>query len=138
MQHQDTAPATTGPTILIIDDDADLCQLLVEVLSDEGYQAITVEPPAALLAARTLTPALILLDVFMPGVDSHALGQSLRADRATQAIPIVLVTGMPDFVLAPFQADGGTWGYLAKPFDLVDLVATVHAQLAQVTAAGHP
>jgi DNA-binding response OmpR family regulator len=73
----------------------------------------------------------------MPGVDSRALGQSLRADRATQAIPIVLVTGMPDFVLAPFQTDGGAWGYLAKPFNLDDLVATVRAQLAPAAPAGH-
>jgi len=59
----------------------------------------------------------------------------LRADRATRAIPIVLVTGLPDDLLAPFRADGGAWGYLVKPFNLDDLVATVRAQLTQARAA---
>lgn len=66
----------------------------------------------------------------MPSVDGRHLCRRLVTDRATQAIPIVLVTVVPEFVLAPFRAYGGDWGYLPKPFTLDALCATVRAQLA--------
>ena len=137
MQHQHHDQVATGPRILIIDDDASLRQTMAEALGDEGYQAVAVEPTGGLEAARTHAPALILLDVLMPGTDGRTLCRRLRADRATATIPVVLVTGVPEFLLEPFRAYGGDWGYLRKPFTLDDLVATVRGQLAQATEAGH-
>lgn len=137
MQHQHHDQVATGPRILIIDDDASLRQTMAEALGDEGYQAVAVDQTKSLETARTLAPALILLDVLMPGTDGRALCRRLRADRATATIPVVLVTGVPEFLLEPFRAYGGDWGYLRKPFTLDDLVATVRGQLAQATEAGH-
>ena len=137
MKHECNRAAATGPRILIIDDDASLRQTMAEALGDEGYQAVAVDQTKGLETARTLAPALILLDVLMPEIDGRALCRRLRADQATRAIPVVLVTGVPEFLLEPFRAYGGDWGYLRKPFTLDELVATVRVQLAQATAAGH-
>ena len=82
-------------SILIIDDDLAIVDLLVEVLTDEGYIAYALSPSDSALASIVRhPPALILLDMRMPGLSSAELIAQLRDGRLAP-IPIVLITAAP-------------------------------------------
>jgi CheY-like chemotaxis protein len=113
---------STG-TILVIDNDAAIADLMVEVLTDEGYVAYAALSGADALASITRhAPALLLLDLHMPGMSGvELIAQLRRAGLAT--MPIVLLTASPRDA-APLLVPGAI-ECLAKPFDLDDLLACV-------------
>jgi DNA-binding response OmpR family regulator len=117
------------PPILIIDNDVTLRDLLVEFLAEEGYRATGLDGSAAPAAIQRERPALLLLDVRMPGLDGPALCRLLRADPRTQSLPVVFVTALPEHTLAPLLVDCGATGYLGKPFTLGEVLATVRCYL---------
>jgi CheY-like chemotaxis protein len=125
-----------GPRILIIDDDEALRRTLVEALASEGYRSVGVQPIEALDTAQRTPPDLILLDVLMPETDGRHLCRRLQAAPATRAVPIVFVTGVPEFILGPFRAHSGRWSHLHKPFTLDELFATVQEALAPASHEG--
>jgi two-component system, NtrC family, nitrogen regulation response regulator NtrX len=110
------------PLVLVVDDDPELRDLLADVLTLEDYRVITA---ANGLEARLLLdlclPALVLLDLQMPLMDGRALVQCLRAEGC--AVPIVLMSGAVHGQSAAREL--GVHGFLAKPFDLETLLATV-------------
>jgi DNA-binding response OmpR family regulator len=119
-------------TILVIDDDAALADLVVEVLTDEGYIAYTVpDGTAALATIARQPPALIVLDVRMPDMSGAELIAHLRA-TGLAAMPIVLLTASPQDA-APLLMSGAI-ECLTKPFDIEDLVACV-ARFVKPSAA---
>jgi DNA-binding response OmpR family regulator len=124
-----------GARILIVDDDANLRQAMAEALREEGYRVFPLPPELAVETARLLQPDLILLDVLMPDTDGRHLCRRLRSESRTRTIPIALVTGVPAFLLEPFRAYGGDWGYLQKPFTLDELLAAVREQLGAPAAS---
>ena len=114
-----------GGRVLVAEDDPGLAGLLVEVLREEGYRAVTASGVEALALARADPPQLILLDVLMPGLDGLAVWRRLRGDPRTREVPVVFATALPAEVLAPRLAGCGHEAVLAKPFTLDQLVATV-------------
>ncbi len=108
--------------ILVIDDDAPIVELIVEVLRDEGYAVRSAcDVASALTAVAARLPALILLDATMPS-DEIPLFEKLRR-QCYARIPIVVISATPrieETVLAQGAAD-----FLAKPFDLDELLAYV-------------
>ena len=110
-------------SILIIDQEPTIADLLVEILTDAGYIAYTVPNCAgAEVAIARHRPALILLDVGCPGVQGAALIAHLRAaDPAI--IPIVVMTTAPRDAAPLLML--GVGECLAKPFDLDELLACV-------------
>lgn len=123
------AGATDAKHILVVDDDPAICNMIREALAEAGYRTDCVADGAAAVAAVTVhRPDLILLDVRMPGVNGWDVLGQLRAQAGPQQ-PIVIMTGQyegQDQALA-----SGAQGYLAKPFDLDDLLECVdlHANL---------
>lgn len=109
--------------ILVIDDDAALADLVVEVLTDEGYVAYAVSDGVAALAiiARQ-PPALIVLDMRMPDMSGAELIAYL-CGAGLAAMPIVLLTASPQDA-APLLVPGAI-ECLTKPFDIEDLLARV-------------
>ena len=110
-------------SILVIDDDAAFADLVVEILTDEGYVAYSALSGVEALASITChTPALLLLDLHMPGMSGvELIAQLRRANLAT--MPVVLITASPCDA-AP-QLVPGAIVCLPKPFDLDDLLADV-------------
>ena len=110
-------------SILVIDREPTIVELLVEILTDAGYIAYTVPDGAgARVAIARHRPALILLDVGCPGMQGAALIAHLRAaDPAI--IPIVVMTTAPRDAAPLLML--GVGECLAKPFDLDDLLACV-------------
>lgn len=101
--------------VLAIDDDPDVIYLLQENLKDAGYQVVGVTSSTqALQQAKTLQPAAITLDILMPDKDGWQVLHELKADPATSAIPVILLTIVDK---KPLGYQLGAADYLVKPFD---------------------
>jgi CheY-like chemotaxis protein len=89
--------ATTPVEVLVIDDQPFFTTMLRSVLEQQGYKVLTAASgPEGLDLARTHTPAAILLDVEMPGMDGFAVCQQLKQDPALKAIPVMILTATDD------------------------------------------
>ena len=109
--------------VLIIEDEQDVADLVKDVLSLEGYEARCTSGETALQVALEFEPHVALLDLMMPVVDGFEVARRFRANERTRQLPIVVMTAMHD---APARAaEIETPHYLAKPFDIVELIETV-------------
>jgi DNA-binding response OmpR family regulator len=116
------ADARSAGPILVVEDDPSLLAAVSEALEDEGYEVVAVgHGRAALEAILRRRPALVLLDMRLPIMNGWDVARELRARGI--ALPIVVMTAAQD--AAAWAAEIGAAGYLAKPFDLLDLLATV-------------
>ncbi len=114
---------TDSRTVLLIDDDEDLLDVVTLALADEGYHAVTApNGAAAFVLLSQARPALILLDVRMPITDGRDF---IRAYRETpgEHVPIILVSAVNH--LAEVAREVGAEGHLAKPFELDELLKVV-------------
>jgi two-component system response regulator MprA len=109
--------------VLVVDDQNDIVDLIVDFLRDEGYDVRGLtDGTAALTAIADQPPALILLDMFMPQMTGTELWEYLQSNQLAD-IPVVLMTASPS-AAEHLLAQGAT-DYLAKPFDLDNLLACV-------------
>jgi two-component system response regulator MprA len=109
--------------VLVVDDQNDIVDLIVDFLRDEGYDVRGLtDGTAALTAIADQPPALILLDMFMPQMTGTELWEYLQSNHLAD-IPVVLMTASPS-AAEHLLAQGAT-DYLAKPFDLDNLLACV-------------
>src|SRR5262245_48911080 len=108
--------------VLVVDDDPIIAELLATILSEEGYAVRTVTDGAAASAALAdQVPAVLLIDLNMPGLPTGAIIQMTRRWYAN--LPIGIITDSPEWAV-PFLGD--TWvTCIAKPFDLSVLLAWV-------------
>ena len=110
---------------LVVDDDVFVLSAMAELLAEEGYDVHTSSNGfSALRQAAEYKPIVILLDLVLPERSGGDVLAELRADPATRDIAIVLVTGNPQFLTEAQIADAD--GVVVKPFDVDDLVQTVH------------
>jgi DNA-binding response OmpR family regulator len=119
------------PTILLIDDDKTLVELLSDHLETAGYQAIVAsDGPGGLRRADQTSPDLVVLDVMMPGMDGWEVCRRLREKSG---VPIIMLTAKGEEIdkLRGFRL--GVDDYVTKPFSLAELVARVGAVLARST-----
>ncbi len=125
-------------SVLIIDDDSELCELLVEYLGREGFAVVAVHDGET-GAARVLASewALVILDVMLPRLSGLDV---LRRVRASSAVPVVMLTARGDEVDRVVGLELGADDYLPKPFSPRELVARMRAVLRRgptvVRAAG--
>jgi len=108
--------------ILLVDDDAAIRDAVRQVLVDQGFRVVEARDGAeALRAIDTEPPAMIVLDVQMPGIDGPALARELRT--RLRRVPLVILTGVAD---PKREADRcNAEAYLRKPFDADELVRLV-------------
>jgi two-component system cell cycle response regulator DivK len=112
--------------ILIVDDHPENLELALAMLSTEGYELRTAgDALEALEVLETLLPALILLDIELPGMDGLQLAQRLKADARTKHIPIIAVTAYAMKGDEQRTRAAGCDGYLSKPIDKRALRAMV-------------
>jgi signal transduction histidine kinase len=111
-----TAPAVPGEAhdgervLLSVDDDPSVAPLLEKMLAGHGYRVVTSSNSSAVSDARRLRPAVILLDIIMPGRDGREILRELKSDPETRAIPVIVLT-VVDAADKPDLADG----HLGKP-----------------------
>ena len=122
-------------SILVIDHEPTIVDLLVEILTDAGYIAYTAPPGAhALAAIARYLPTLLLLDMGSPGMRGAELIEHIRA-AGSATMPIVLMTTAPHDV-APLLAPGAV-ECLSKPFDFDELLACVARYLRPAQEVFH-
>ena len=113
--------------VLVVDDEPDLLSLIRLILEDEGYRVQTAANGRQALAQATRElPGLILLDMKMPEMSGWEFAREFRA-RFDRAAPIIVLTAAHDARARAAEVDAE--GYLGKPFELDDLVATVRRYL---------
>ncbi|MFK0230534.1 SpoIIE family protein phosphatase [Streptomyces sp. NPDC090303] len=118
------------PTVLVADDNADMREYLVRLLSSGGYEVRTTSDGlAALAAVRSRTPDLVVSDVMMPGLDGLGLVGALRADPRTAAVPVLLLSARAGQEASVEGLRAGADDYLVKPFAAGELLARVHAHV---------
>jgi DNA-binding response OmpR family regulator len=124
-------------TILIIEDDAQVCELVARYLEREGYQAVTAgDGQNGLDAVATFQPALVLLDVNLPDLDGWTILRRLRQEGAFQPA-VVMLTARSDEPDRLLGLDLGADDYIVKPFSAREVVARVKAVLRRAPADDH-
>src|SRR6056297_2180479 len=117
-------------TILIVDDEADILQLIKYNLEKEGYRTIcTTSGEHALIEAKRHVPDLIVLDLMLPGVDGIEVCTRIRATETTKTVPILMVTAKSDESDIITGLEVGADDYITKPFSPKVFVARVRAIL---------
>ncbi len=113
--------------ILVIDDDAELCELVSEYVRAEGFEVDAVhDGEAGLKVALAGDYAMVLLDVMLPGINGFEI---LRRLRAHSQIPVLMLTARGDDVDRIVGLEMGADDYLPKPFNPRELVARIRAIL---------
>lgn len=117
-----------SPQLLLADDDRAIRESLVRALELEGYAVTSVaDGVQALAAIRRERPDVVVLDVMMPGVDGLGVCRVIRADGSR--VPILMLTARVELDARVQGLDAGADDYLAKPFELEELLARLRALL---------
>lgn len=118
-------------TVMVVDDDAPILQLIGDILKPEGYNIVKVQSGSeALEKLKENKPDLILLDIMMPGMDGWDVCEKIKKNKKIQDIPIIFVTAKTD----PISRSMGSLAsveYITKPFDMDDLKKRVKSVLNQ-------
>lgn len=118
--------------VLLIDDDVELCELVVEFLEGEGLDIdVVYNGQTGLERAQTGTPDLVILDVMLPGLTGFEV---LRRLRETSSVPVLMLTARGDEVDRIVGLEMGADDYLPKPFNPRELAARIRAVLRRADA----
>lgn len=122
------------PTILVVEDEAAIAELIRINLRHSGYEVIWAADGAAAQATlESQLPDLILLDWMLPGTSGIALAKRWRADARTKATPIILLTARNEENDRVTGLDAGADDYISKPFSTKELLARIRAVLRRST-----
>lgn len=120
-------------TILVVDDEFGVAEVLEALLTDEGYRVVTaVNGRQGLARLSEVRPDLVLLDVMMPIVDGPAMLRAMQEDPIVRAIPVVMMSSLGEDVVRT-QCQGYT-AFLRKPFRataVLDAVARILGEGAE-------
>lgn len=117
--------------ILVVDDNANIRDLVQQVLQIEGHKvAIARDGLEALQRHAALLPDLVLCDVNLPGIDGWEVCRRIKAERD---VPVILVTVRAERADIERSAAAGADDHLPKPFDLYDLLQRIEQIKARVT-----
>jgi two-component system phosphate regulon response regulator PhoB len=116
--------------ILVIEDDPDILEILQYNLANEGYEIATAtDGERGLREAAAHKPALILLDLMLPGIPGLEVCRQLRNKRESRNVPIIMVTAKGEEVDVVAGLGLGADDYITKPFRVRELIARVNAVL---------
>jgi two-component system phosphate regulon response regulator PhoB len=126
-------------TILAVDDEEDILELVEYNLAKEGFRVIRVTSgEEALRASQSQSPDLILLDLMLPGLDGLEVCKRLKADARTADIPVVMLTAKGEEADIVLGLELGAEDYVTKPFSPRVLAARVRAVFRRKTKSDSP
>ena len=129
--------APSGERILVVDDETDIVALVAYHLVKAGYRVSTATSgPDALAAARQERPALVVLDLMLPGMSGYEVLEQLRGHAATKDIAVLMLTARREEADRIRGLALGADDYLTKPFSPQELVLRVGAILRRLGAGG--
>ncbi|MDF2432705.1 MAG: hypothetical protein JWP44_2336 [Mucilaginibacter sp.] len=116
--------------ILAVDDDKDILEVLQFILEDSGYEVNTLSDGRYLFdEIETNMPDLILLDIMLGNLDGRELCKDVKNKKETQDIPVILISASHN-VAGSMNQSGAPDAFIAKPFDINDLLDTIKLQLS--------
>ena len=114
--------------ILVAEDDRDIAELVIHYLRKAGWEGHVVGAgDEALTYARSNPVDLVLLDLMLPGLSGFEVCRALRADKATAAIPVIMLTAKGEEIDRVMGLEIGADDYVTKPFSPNELVARIRA-----------
>ena len=123
-QGADGADGAVARRVLVVEDDERIATVWTQALADEGYEVRTQDSALGMAGLlRAWRPDVLLLDLGLPYRSGASLLAELKADPATTAIPVVIVSAAPDAL--PPEYRGLAAAVLAKPFDLERVLAVL-------------
>lgn len=125
-----------GETILVVDDEAHILELIRFNLESAGYRVELAEDgEAALKFCQQQVPDLIILDIMLPGIDGLEVCKRLRISNATAKVPIIMLTAKGEEIDKVVGLEIGADDYITKPFSIRELMARVKAILRRAESA---
>lgn len=122
--HAEADPITETKSILVVEDSDEIRELLEMVLESEGYRVVPLDDGRDVVAtARDLQPALITLDLALPGKDGWAIVKELQEDGVTRDIPIIVISAYTRELDAPLRRRVAR--VISKPFYITQVVSEV-------------
>lgn len=122
--------SVSGASILVVDDEPDIRNLVKEILEDEGYEVVVAEDgQAAKKSMRERRPELILLDIWMPDVDGITLLKEWGENPEGLPCPVIIMSGHGTVETAVEATRNGAYDFLEKPLSLAKLLLTVERAL---------
>lgn len=132
-----TTPVPAGRRILLVEDEPGLVLTLTDRLKAEGYEVASAnDGPAGLARATTEPWDLILLDVMLPGMGGFDVVRDIR--RKGVSTPVIMLTARGQVVDKVLGLKLGADDYLTKPFEMLELLARIEAQLRRAAASATP
>ena len=117
-------------TILVVDDESNILELIKYNLQKENYKILSASDGITCLTmAKTYLPDLIILDIMLPGKDGFEVCRSLKADVRTAPIPVIMLSAKDTEIDKVLGLEMGAYDYVTKPFSPRELVARVKANL---------
>lgn len=113
----------TPKKIMIADDDPGIVDAIELLLEFEGYQVASTTDGAKVLELEDDLPDLLLLDIWMSGEDGRDICRQLKQDERKKNIPVIMISASKD--VAQSAMDAGANDFLAKPFEMVDLLKKI-------------
>jgi CheY-like chemotaxis protein len=130
------------PTILVVDDEPDVVELIEVNLTPRGYNVTAAyDGLEAVLKAQRTKPDLIVLDVMMEGMDGLSVCEALHAQPATRNIPVIILTAATGEMARMSSFAAGAADFVSKPFSPQDLcrrIARLLEAAAKTSATGKP
>ncbi|MDH5508531.1 MAG: response regulator [Anaerolineae bacterium] len=125
--------AQNTPTLLIVEDDLDIAEMLNAYFRVQGYQVITVNwGEDGVRICESEHPDLVILDIRLPDIDGYEVAARLRANRKTQNIPIIFLTDKSSRADRIKGLELGSDDYIPKPFDIQELRLRVRNTINRV------
>lgn len=122
--------STAGETVLVIDDQPGIRRLLLEVLTEEGYKVGTAANGyEGVQKAKELNPALILMDMKMPGMDGIDTLRELKC--IGHGDKVILMTAYGELDLINEAREMGAYAFITKPFDIIALCQMINDTIAE-------
>lgn len=119
------------PRIFVIDDDKDLLLVVKSLLEKRGFDvSVYTESELAISDIKLCEPQLILLDVFLAGIDGFDVCKRLKSSLATRHIPILIFSSYPKVADTAIYEYGAN-DFIAKPFEMKELVGKLHYILSK-------
>ena len=123
-------PAADAVRVLLVDDDATNLSILHQTLAGRGYQLLAARTgDDAIKIARRTQPALVLLDIMMPGIDGYETCRQLRNDTQTRDAAVIFLSSLEDAKDKVRGLELGAVDFITKPFQGEEVIARVHTHL---------
>lgn len=117
-------------TIVVVDDESEIVNIVRDYLEQAGFRVLTASDGlTALRLARSERPALVVLDLMLPGMDGLDIVRALRSDPATSSMPVIMLTARVEETDRLIGLELGADDYITKPFSPREVVARVRAVL---------